>query len=64
MLGDFNEIITTSEKEGGNIRPQHYMQEFRDCIDDCGLQEVMVIGDLFTWSRGPIRERLDRALCN
>ena len=64
VLGDFNEIITTSEKEGGNIRPQHYMQEFRDCIDDCGLQEVMVIGDLFTWSRGPIRERLDRALCN
>ncbi|XP_073355253.1 uncharacterized protein [Aegilops tauschii subsp. strangulata] len=64
VLGDFNEITNMSEKEGGNIRPDHYMREFRDCIDDCGLQEVMMIGDTFTWSRGAVRERLDRALCN
>lgn len=24
----------------------------------------MIVGDIFTWSRGIIRERLDRALCN
>ncbi|XP_020197316.1 uncharacterized protein [Aegilops tauschii subsp. strangulata] len=53
-----------SEKEGGNIRPDHYMRDFRDCIKDCGLQEVMMIGDTFTWSRGAVRERLDRALSN
>ena len=40
------------------------MQNFRDCVDDCGLQEIMFIWDPFTWSRGVIRERLDRALCN
>ena len=64
IFGDFNEILVASEKEGGNIRPQQYMQNFRDCVDDCGLQEIMSIGDPFTWSRGVIRERLDRALCN
>ena len=33
-------------------------------MDDCSLQEIMSIGDPFTWSRGVIRERLYRALCN
>lgn len=51
VIGDFNEITTASEKEGGNIRPQHFMQKFRGGIDECGLQEIMVIGDTFTWSR-------------
>lgn len=33
-------------------------------MDDSGLQEVYVTGNPFTWTRGVIRERLDRALCN
>lgn len=63
IIGDFNEILVASEKDGGNIRPIQFMQSFRDCIEECGLQEIMYIGDQFTWSRGAIRERLDRALC-
>ena len=64
IIGYFNEILVANEKEGGNIRPLYLMQNFRDCIEECGLHEVMHIGDPFTWSRGTIRERLDRSLCN
>jgi hypothetical protein len=40
------------------------MQAFRDAIDDCNLMDMGYIGDKFTWQRGNIRERLDRALAN
>lgn len=43
IIGDFNEILIANEKEGGNTRPLHFMQNFRDCIEDCGLQEVTFI---------------------
>ncbi|VAH93158.1 hypothetical protein VPH35_066451 [Triticum aestivum] len=31
---------------------------------DCGLDDLGYTGDLFTWRRGEICERLDRAVCN
>lgn len=64
IIGDYNEILVSTEKEGGNLRPGQYMQNFRECIEECNLQEVMFVGDPFTWSRGAICERLDRGLCN
>jgi hypothetical protein len=38
LIGDFNEIIFSHEKEGGNARPQGYMQAFRDALLDCELK--------------------------
>ena len=64
VLGDFNEILYSSEKEGGNARPNGMMKDFRDCLAECGLDDMGFIGDPFTWRRGEIRERLDRAVCN
>lgn len=46
------------------MRPQLYMTSFRNCLDDCGLDDLGYIGDSFTWKRGMVRERLDRALRN
>ena len=40
------------------------MREFRECLMDCGLEDLGYNGDMFTWRRGEIRERLDRAVCN
>jgi hypothetical protein len=40
------------------------MQAFRDAIADCNLTDLGYVGDEFTWHRGAIRERLDRALSN
>jgi hypothetical protein len=63
-LGDFNEILFTHEKEGGNQRPQPYMQSFRDVLSECALEDLGFSGNPFTWKRGMIRERLDRAVAN
>ena len=54
----------SSEKEGGNARPNAMMRDFRICLGECGLADMGYIGDLFTWRRGEVRERLDRAVCN
>ena len=67
MFGDFDEILTHQEKEGGNRRPERDMEAFRECIDACGLRDLGYRGSIFTWSRGlssttMIRERLDRFL--
>jgi hypothetical protein len=64
ILGDFNELLYSHEKEGGNPRPQRCMQAFRDCLVDCSLEDMGFSGDSFTWKRGKIRERLDRAVSN
>jgi hypothetical protein len=52
------------EKEGGNPRPQSYMQSFRQVLIDCHLEDLGFTGDPFTWKRGQIRERLDRVVVN
>lgn len=47
--GVFNEIVSSSEKEGGVERRQSLMQDFREAIDLCGLTDVGNRGDDFTW---------------
>jgi hypothetical protein len=63
ILGDFNKILY-SMKEGGNPRPQGYMDAFCDALMDYGLKDVGFLGGAFMWKRGRIRERLDRAVAN
>ena len=64
--GDFNEILTMEEKQGGLIRPLRPMQEFREALLQCGLVDLGFQGNIFTWSNGQegegfVQERLDRA---
>ena len=40
------------------------MQAFSDALSDCGLDDLGYIGDILSWRRGNIRERLDRATSN
>ncbi|KAE8815159.1 Elongation factor 1-alpha [Hordeum vulgare] len=69
-LGDFNEILTGDEKCGGVARPQSCMDQFRDALESCGLNDLGYCGDKFTWRNhcrdvdGYICERLDRAMGN
>jgi len=63
-FGDFNEILFHHEKEGGRARPQGHIQAFQDALADCGLADIGYTGDIFTWQRGKIRERLDRGVAN
>jgi hypothetical protein len=63
-MGDFNEILYSHEKEGGNPRPQSHMQAFRDALVDCELDDMGFSGEVFTWKRGRIRECLDQAVAS
>jgi hypothetical protein len=48
VLGDFNEILFASEKEGGAPHAQCYMQDFQDCLSQCSLEDLGYIGYKFT----------------
>ncbi|XP_074297692.1 uncharacterized protein LOC141628446 [Silene latifolia] len=67
LFGDFNEILSAQEKDGGAVRSERQMDAFREAIDDCALHDLGYRGNVFTWQRGRetetiVRERLDRAL--
>ena len=66
-IGDFNEILSVNEKEGGGDRSNRQMANFRDCLDVTGLIDLGYTSSWFTWAvdrrdYGCIRERIDRAL--
>jgi hypothetical protein len=68
-IGDFNEVLTMSEKVGGNVRKRHLMEAFRQTLEVCGLTDLGYIGPKFTWTNCQdgnsfIKERLDRGVCN
>ena len=66
-MGDFNEILSNSEKWGGPERPQQQMEGFRKVVNVCGFIDLGYEGLEFTWcnqrsTRERIRLRLDRVL--
>ena len=66
-MGDFNEILSYEEKQGGPIRSHRQMQDFRDTIDYCGFEDLGFNGPPFTWCNNrlgthTVWERLDRVL--
>ena len=68
-LGDFNEITRLGEKSGGPIRSERQMQQFRDCLDFCGLKDLGFSGLLYTWCNrrfegNVVWVRLDRAVAS
>ncbi|KAM7276738.1 hypothetical protein ACFE04_018604 [Oxalis oulophora] len=67
VRGDFNEIVCSSEKMGGRLRPEGQMSSFRSMLDKCGLHEVRAEGPWFTWKSSrhngvEILEKLDRVV--
>lgn len=68
-VGDFNEILTHSEKCGGALHPTNQMNAFRDVLDVCQLSDLGFMGSKFTWCNIHeddtfTKERLDRAVAN
>lgn len=68
-MGDFNEMLSLSEKEG--LRPSHSnrLDLFRELLNDMGLMDLDLKGNKFTWKSNPrdgfvIREKIDRVLTN
>ncbi|XP_074314785.1 uncharacterized protein LOC141650659 [Silene latifolia] len=49
-IGDFNEILFSTEMKGGS-RPQWQMNNFQAAVDDCGLRDVAWEGYNFLFGR-------------
>lgn len=64
VIGDFNAMLATTERNGGTPVCMSYCNEFRDSVEQAKLMDLRGKGKLFTWQRRIVFERLDRALCN
>ncbi|XP_016742979.1 uncharacterized protein [Gossypium hirsutum] len=62
-IGDFNAILALCEKRGGRVIGK-ICGLFSEFMDSMGLQDLGFNGPNFTWNRGGVFERLDRAICN
>ncbi|VFQ87851.1 unnamed protein product [Cuscuta campestris] len=66
--GDFNTILSLTEHKGFGTPCTNSIDDFKDCISSCNLQDPELKGNLFTWmgnrSRGRVLCRLDRILIN
>lgn len=69
VAGDFNDLSSFSEKEGGVPHEARKVLSFREMMDDCGLRNRATKGVAFTWwnkrsDAHSIRERIDRVMIN
>jgi hypothetical protein len=69
VIGDFNEILEQSKKEGGAQWREAQMDIFCNMLEGCQLSDLGFLGPKFTWvnhrTNGTfIKERLDRAVAN
>ncbi|KAL4395796.1 hypothetical protein AHAS_Ahas01G0027700 [Arachis hypogaea] len=65
-IGDFNEILLSSEVKGGNFVSRR-AERFGALLDECGLIDLGAHGSLYTWFKHMqgnrfISKRLDRAV--
>ncbi|KAF8402130.1 hypothetical protein HHK36_013082 [Tetracentron sinense] len=69
VMGDFNAVLSGSEKRGGAHIPQSSILPMADCFFHAGLEDTRCKGSLFTWSNGMLGPRridckLDRCMSN
>ncbi|KAL9690346.1 hypothetical protein QQ045_010744 [Rhodiola kirilowii] len=69
VMGDFNEVMFRCEVVGKRERQGWQMNNFRNCLHDCGLADLGAEGDRFTYSnrrRGEneVKACLDRVVVN
>lgn len=52
ILGDYNTILSPTEKKGGRPHRSSQSLDLVSCIDDCGLEDAGYSGNKFTWTNG------------
>lgn len=62
FIGDFNELVSSSDKNCGPFTGR--FGGLRDWIDRNALIDMGFTGSCYTWSNNRIQERLDRGFCN
>uniref|UniRef100_A0A803PZ04 Reverse transcriptase domain-containing protein n=1 Tax=Cannabis sativa TaxID=3483 RepID=A0A803PZ04_CANSA len=69
VLGDFNELLSNEDKDGGPLRSEKLMNDFKQAIDFYNLITIPYTGDRYTWTNKHyngtlVKERLDRGFHN
>ena len=68
LTGDFNDLLSNAEKDGGAIRPEGSFTDLRTFFSEGDLFDLQYSGDFLSWrgKRGDdlVRCRLDRAVAN
>lgn len=69
VFGDFNLMMNSDEKQGGNRLDFHLTKLFNDTLNACDLSDLGYHGNKFTWANNQpnnihIKERLDRFCAN
>ena len=70
MMGDFNELLESTDKIGGRDLIPSRVQAFDNCLKWCGFFELASSGPNCTWTNKSwnwskhIKEKLDKAFCN
>lgn len=67
--GDFNCVLSPSEKMGGGMPALDSMADFNNCLSSAGLIDIGFTGNAMTWTNNRvgsanIKARLDRVLVN
>ncbi|KAL0304188.1 UNVERIFIED_CONTAM: putative ribonuclease H protein [Sesamum radiatum] len=60
--GDFNTVVSVSERSNGVYPAHHSIEEFSEAIFDGGLIDLGFEGSPFTWTDHRLWQRLDRVL--
>ncbi|XP_073025316.1 uncharacterized protein [Primulina eburnea] len=63
-LGDFNSVLTQSEKKGGLPITDYNIKDFVDCVSSLDLIDLRYIGCKFTWYSPKVCSKLDHVLVN
>ena len=68
-IGDFNEMLSSSEKLSCRPAPPRQLDAFRAALEHCNLVDLGFIGYPFTWNNmqpgtANTKERLDKAVAN
>ncbi|XP_028754199.1 uncharacterized protein LOC114713696 [Neltuma alba] len=64
IAGDFNATLSIADGKGGTRRTQSGCKHFQKFVHNNGLLDLGFKGPKYTWQRGNLLVRLDRALVN
>ena len=64
VLGDFNSLLSSSDKHNGEAVSSYEVSDFSDCCFDIGLRDANYTGCHYSWSNGIVWSKLDRVLIN
>lgn len=50
IMGDFNEIKSNDEKQGGPRRSEKSFEDFRRMVTTCDFHDMKSVGNRFSWT--------------